>query len=81
MINYASKSFLATKIGFINQVSGRLFIDLIEDLSKIYSPSILYTGNTQGEIRDELKEYLFICLHDQSKSVRLPITNLISSCG
>ncbi len=56
------------KIGFINQVSGRLFIDLIEDLSKIYSPSILYTGNTQGEIRDELKENLFICeLNDYNR--------------
>jgi len=47
-------------IGYLNQVSGRLFLDLVEDLSKKYYPSILYTGNKPGEVPKDLKDKLFI---------------------
>ena len=37
------------KIGFVNQSTGRLFKDLVEDLSNEYYPSVLYTGNNPGK--------------------------------
>ena len=38
------------KIGFLNQSTGRLFKDLVEDLNNDYFPSVLYTGNDPGEL-------------------------------
>ena len=42
------------KIGFINQSTGRLFNELVEDLSLRWHPSILYTGFVMGKFSNTI---------------------------
>jgi len=48
------------RIGFTNQSTGLLFKELVEDLSKEYFPSILYTGNNVEKLPAFIKEKLNI---------------------
>ena len=52
----SSKKF---KIVFLNQMAGPLFRELAQDLARIWSPSILYTGHPHTSLLDDSK-FLFI---------------------
>lgn len=50
------------RIGFINQSTGRLFKDLVEDLNNDYFPSVLYTGNDPGVFSNFKKKLIDVSI-------------------